>query len=166
MLHGHPITSFLLFQAAFIQSLSSGPEFPQGFYRERYIQILDACSLRRPHITVQQEYRKRIVTFPLDPDDRKRSSDAYQMFKKARRPGSKLAGWKFLMQTQQFAYHPMLVELKFKRDAMTRTIRRNETIETFEEGNRAATDQLVKWKKRLEQDENWLSLARREPSRT
>ncbi|KAF5571688.1 global transactivator [Fusarium phyllophilum] len=99
MLHGHPITSFLLFQAAFIQSLSSGLEFPEGFHRERYIQMLDACSLRRPHIAVQQEF------------------------------------------------------LDINRLAM----RPNEAMETFEEGNPAATDQLVKWKKRLKQDENWIS---------
>ncbi|KAG9503677.1 hypothetical protein J7337_003628 [Fusarium musae] len=96
LLRGHPITSFLLFQAAFIKSLTSGPGFPEGFRRERYIQMLDACSLRRPHVTVQQEFpdieQKRIVTFPLDPDDLKRSNEAYHMFKKASRPGSKLAG--------------------------------------------------------------------------
>ncbi|KAF5677871.1 global transactivator [Fusarium denticulatum] len=61
MLHGHPITSFLLFQAAFTQSLSSDPDFPEDFHRERYIQMLDASNLRRPHITAQQEYLKRIL---------------------------------------------------------------------------------------------------------
>ncbi|RKK98132.1 hypothetical protein BFJ68_g9281 [Fusarium oxysporum] len=161
MLHGHPITSFLLFQAAFVQSLSTGPDFPQGFHRQRYIQMLDACSLRRPQSAIEEEFpdidRKRIVTFPLDPEDRRRSNDAYHMFKKARRPGSKLAGWKYLIQAQQYAYHPMLVELKFERDALARAMRRNEAMETFEQGNEAATDQLVQWKKRLEQDENWLS---------
>jgi hypothetical protein len=48
----------------------------------------------------------------------------------------------------------MLVELKFERDALARAMRRKEAMETFEEGNLAATDQLVEWKKRLEQDEN------------
>ncbi|KAF4502692.1 global transactivator [Fusarium agapanthi] len=144
MLHGHPITSFLLFQAAFIQNLSSGPDFPEGFHRERDIQMLDACSLRRPHITVQQEFPD------IDP-----KAHSYQMFKKSRRPGSKLAGWKYLIQAQQYAYHPLLVELKFERDALAREMRRNEAIETYED--QAATDQLVKWKERLEKDENWLS---------
>ncbi|PNP86034.1 hypothetical protein FNYG_01090 [Fusarium nygamai] len=87
------------------------------------------------------------------------------MFKKARRPGSKLAGWKFLTQAQQYAYHPMLVELQFERDALARAMCRNEAMETFEEGNPAATDQLVIWKKRLEQDENWRSFVGRESSR-
>ncbi|KAF5579377.1 global transactivator [Fusarium pseudocircinatum] len=112
MLHGLPI-SFLLFQAAFIQSLSSDSDFPEGSHRERYIQMLDACSLRRPHITAQQEYRKRII---------------------ARRACG--------IQAQQHANHPMLVELKKDQEA---------------------TDQLVEWKKRLEKDENWLSLAGFEP---
>nr|RBQ98575.1 hypothetical protein FVER53263_20036 [Fusarium verticillioides] len=161
LLRGHPITSFLLFQAAFIKSLTSGPDFPEGFHRERYIQMLDACSLRRPHVTVQQEFpdieRKRIVTFPLDPDDRRRSNEAYHMFKKATRTGSKLAGWKYLIQAQQFAYHPMLVELKFEREALSRAMCRNEALENFENEDPAVTDQLVKWKEQLEKDENWLS---------
>ncbi|KAF5580375.1 global transactivator [Fusarium pseudoanthophilum] len=109
LLRGHPITSFFLFQAAFIKSLTSGPDFPEGLHRERYIQMLNACSLRRPHITVQQEYRKRIA--------------------------------------QQYAYHPMLVELEFERDALARAMLRNEAMEAFGEGNPAATDQPVKWKK-------------------
>ncbi|KAF5686635.1 CHD3-type chromatin-remodeling factor PICKLE [Fusarium circinatum] len=98
MIHGHPITSFLLFQAAFIQNLSSGPGFPEGFHRERHIQMLDACSRRLPRSTIEQE-------------------------------------------AQQYAYHPMLVELKCERDALARAMGRNEAIETLED--QAATDQLV-----------------------
>ncbi|KAF5546536.1 global transactivator [Fusarium mexicanum] len=63
------------------------------------------------------------------------------MFKKARRPGSKLAGWKYIVQAQKYAYHPMLVKLKFERDALARAMRRNEAIETLED--QAATDQLI-----------------------
>ncbi|KAL7759401.1 hypothetical protein ACKLNR_009491 [Fusarium oxysporum f. sp. zingiberi] len=92
MLHGHLITSFLPFQAAFLQSLSSGPDFPEGFHRERYIQMLNTCSLHRPQTTIEQEFpmldRKHIITFALDPEDRRRSNDAYNMFKKSRKPGA------------------------------------------------------------------------------
>ncbi|KAF5538124.1 global transactivator [Fusarium napiforme] len=114
LLRGHSITSFFLLQAAFIKSLTSGPDFPEGFHREGYIQMRDACSLRRPHITVQQEYRKRIA--------------------------------------QPYAYHLMLIELKFERDSLARAMRRNKATD---EGDQAATIQLVIWKERLEKDENW-----------
>ncbi|EGU74831.1 hypothetical protein FOXB_14668 [Fusarium oxysporum f. sp. conglutinans Fo5176] len=157
MPHGHPITSFLPFQAAFLQSLPSGPDFPEGFHRERYIQMLDACSLRRPQTTIEQEFpmldRQRIVTFALDPEDRRRSNDAYNMFKKSRKPGSrggKLAGWKYLVQAQQYACHPMLVELKFERAALARVMCLNETMDTIEEGDQAATDQLVRTAARVQ----------------
>ncbi|KAJ4045994.1 hypothetical protein NW761_008007 [Fusarium oxysporum] len=157
ILHGHPITSFLPFQAAFLQSLSSSPDFPEGFHRERYIQMLDACSLRRPQTTIEQEFpmldRKRIVTFALDPEDRRRSNDAYNMFKKSRKPGGrggKLAGWKYLVQAQQYACHPMLVELKFERAALARAMYLNEAMDTIEEGDQAATDQLVRTAARVQ----------------
>ncbi|KAM0086017.1 hypothetical protein ACKRZS_001611 [Fusarium odoratissimum] len=90
--------------------------------------------------------RKRIVTFALDPEDRRRSNGAYPTFKKARRPGSKLAGRKYLIQAQQYAYHPMLVELKFEGATLARAMCLNEAMDTIEEGDQAATDQLVKWK--------------------
>jgi hypothetical protein len=51
----------------------------------------------------------------------------------------------------------MLVELKFEIEALARAMRRNEAMDTIEQGDQAVTDQLVKWKERLEQDENWLS---------
>jgi hypothetical protein len=89
MLHGHPITSFLLFQAAFLESLPSGLGFPEGYYTVRYIQIHDASSLRRIHTVIEQEFpelhRKVIITFLLNPEDRRRSNNAYKLFKKSRR---------------------------------------------------------------------------------
>ncbi|KAF5631954.1 hypothetical protein F25303_9548 [Fusarium sp. NRRL 25303] len=133
MLHGHPITSFLLFQAAFIQSLSTGPDFPQGFHRERYIQMLDARSLQ----------------------DRRRTNDVYHTFKKARRLGSKLAGWKYLIRAQQYTYHPMLAKLKFEREALATALHHNKAMGAMDEGDQAVADQLTKWKTRLEPDENW-----------
>ncbi|EXA46627.1 hypothetical protein FOVG_03970 [Fusarium oxysporum f. sp. pisi HDV247] len=149
--------NFLPFQAAFLQSLPSGPDFPEGFHRERYIQMLDACSLRRPQTTIEQEFpmldRKRIVIFALDPEDRRRSNNAYNMFKKSRKPGGrggKLAGWKYLIQAQQYACHPMLVELKFERAALVRAMYLNEAMDTIEEGDQAATDQLVRTAARVQ----------------
>lgn len=62
-----------------------------------------------------------------------------------------------IIQAQQYAYHPMLVELKFETAALGRAMRRNEGMDTTEQGDQEATDQLIKWKKKLEQDENWLS---------
>ncbi|VTT74827.1 unnamed protein product [Fusarium fujikuroi] len=115
MLHGHPITSFLLFQAAFIQNLSTGPDFLQGFHRERYIQMLDACSLSRPQSAIEQE----LIETYRDILSRSRGS------KKARRLGSQLAGWKYLIRAQQYTYHPMLVKLKFEREALAKALHRN-----------------------------------------
>ncbi|SPJ79981.1 uncharacterized protein FTOL_08372 [Fusarium torulosum] len=123
ILRGHRITSFLLFQAAFLQSSPSGPGFPEGYHRARYIQILDACSLRRPQTVIEQEFpelHRKVIA-------------------------------------QQYAYHPMLVKLKFETAALARAMRRNEGMDTTEQGDQEATDQLIKWKRKLEQDENWLS---------
>ncbi|SCV45592.1 uncharacterized protein FFB14_08740 [Fusarium fujikuroi] len=88
------------------------------------------------------------------------------MFKKARRLGSQLAGWKYLIRAQQYTYHPMLVKLKFEREALAKALHRNEAMSTMDKGDQAATDQLTKWKTRLEQDENWPYLVGRKPSRT
>lgn len=48
----------------------------------------------------------------------------------------------------------MLVELRFERYALGRAMRRNEAVDTFEEGDQAATDQLIKWREKLEDNEN------------
>ncbi|CCT64824.1 uncharacterized protein FFUJ_03920 [Fusarium fujikuroi IMI 58289] len=88
------------------------------------------------------------------------------MFKKARRLGSQLAGWKYLIRAQQYTYHPMLVKLKFEREALAKALHRNEAMSTMDKGDQAATDQLTKWKTRLEQDENWPYLVGRKSSRT
>ncbi|CVK94264.1 uncharacterized protein FMAN_03438 [Fusarium mangiferae] len=77
------------------------------------------------------------------------------MAKKARRLGSKLAGWKYLIRAQQYTYHPMLVKLKCEREALAKAMHRNEAMGATDEGDQAATDQLTKSKTRLEQDENW-----------
>ncbi|KAF9779057.1 hypothetical protein IL306_002743 [Fusarium sp. DS 682] len=107
MLKGHPISNFLLFKAAFLQSLSSGPGYPEGYHKARYIQMLDATSLRRPQNAIEQAFprlhRTMIVKFSLDPEDRRRSNEAFKMFKKSRRPGGrggKTAGWKHLVTAQ------------------------------------------------------------------
>ncbi|CZR36141.1 uncharacterized protein FPRO_03599 [Fusarium proliferatum ET1] len=77
------------------------------------------------------------------------------MFKKARRLGSQLAGWKYLIRAQQYTYRPMLVKLKFEREALAKALHRNEAMGAMDEGDQAATDQLTKWKTRPEPDENW-----------
>ncbi|KAF5600417.1 global transactivator [Fusarium pseudoanthophilum] len=48
MLKGHPITSFLLFNAAFRQSSDSGSTEPEKIHKQRCTQLLDACSLQLP----------------------------------------------------------------------------------------------------------------------
>lgn len=67
------------------------------------------------------------------------------------------AGWKHLVTAHQYAYHRMLVELRFERHAFERAMRRNEAVDTFEEGDQVTTYQLIKWRERLEDNENWLS---------
>ncbi|KAF4452838.1 global transactivator [Fusarium austroafricanum] len=161
MLKGHPITDFLLFNAAFRQSLDSGPKKPEGFHKRRYIQLLDASSLQRPHSVIKDVYpplnERKIIRFPLEPENRRLSNESFLMFKKASRPGSRTAGWKHLVAAHQYSYHPMLVELKFERHALERAMRRNQAVDVIEQGEEVATDQLIKWRMRLEADENWLS---------
>lgn len=60
----------------------------------------------------------------------------------------------------------MLVKLKFEREALAKALNRNEAMGVMDEGDQAATDQLTKWKTRLEQDENWPYLVGRKSSRT
>jgi hypothetical protein len=165
MLRGHPLTSFLLFKAAFFESLSSGPGHPEDYHKARFIQVLDAVSLRRPMSTITAAFpslnQTVIVSFPLDPEDLQRSNHAFKRYKRAMRPLNgarrKGAGWKHLVTAHQCAYHRMLVELRFERHALERAMRRNEAVDTFEEGDQVATDQLIKWRKKLEDNENWLS---------
>ncbi|RGP77304.1 global transactivator [Fusarium longipes] len=66
MLRGHPLSSFLLFQAAFLQNIESGHRVPEGFHRERFIQMLDACTLRRPMNAIERELPKNQVTSELE----------------------------------------------------------------------------------------------------
>jgi SNF2 family DNA or RNA helicase len=161
MLKGHPITSFLVFNAAFRQSLDSSHTQPEAFQKQRFIQLLDATSMQRPQSEISGSYppfnNRKIIRFPLTPEDRRLSNESFQLFRKFSRPDSKTAGWKHLVTAQQYSYHPMLVELKFERRALERAMRRNEAVDVIEQGDEAATDQLVKWRERLEADENWLS---------
>ncbi|KAM0319440.1 hypothetical protein ACHAPQ_010348 [Fusarium lateritium] len=161
MLKGHPIANFLLFNAAFRKSLNKGPAEPEGFHKQRCIQLLDACSLQRPLSALNDIYprlnKRNIIRFPLEPEDRRNSNESFQLFKKFSRPDSRTAGWKHLVAAHQYSYHPMLVELKLERHALERAMRRNQAVDVIEQGDEVATDQLIRWRERLETDENWLS---------
>ncbi|KAM0245565.1 hypothetical protein ACHAP5_005373, partial [Fusarium lateritium] len=119
LLRGHPLLSSLLFKAAFLKSLSSGSSYPEDYHKARYIQVLDATSLGRPMDCIKDMFphinNTVVVMFPLDPEDRQRSNEAFKKFKKAMRPiddvREKDAGWKHLVTANQYAYHRMLVEL-------------------------------------------------------
>lgn len=50
------------------------------------------------------------------------------------------------MTAQQYTYRPRRVEL-----ALERAMSHNEAADTIEQGDQAATDQLIKWKGRLEE---------------
>lgn len=52
MFRGHPLTGSLLFKAEFLKDLSSGPGHPEDYYMTRFVQVLDAVSLRRPTSTI------------------------------------------------------------------------------------------------------------------
>ncbi|CAJ0548594.1 Ff.00g022070.m01.CDS01 [Fusarium sp. VM40] len=84
-----------------------------------------------------------IVRFPLDLEDLKRSNHAFKRYKRAMRPINgvrrKGAGWEHLVTAHQYAYHRMLVELRFERHAFERAMRRNEAVDTFEEGDQVTT---------------------------
>ncbi|KAF5700423.1 global transactivator [Fusarium mundagurra] len=161
MLRGHPITSFLLFNAAFRESLDSGPSEPEQLHKQRYIQLLDACTLQRPQSEIIDSYppfdSRKIIRFPLTSEDRRLSNESFQLFKRFSRPDSKTAGLKHLVAAHQYSYHPMLVELRFERLALELAMRQNQAIDVIEQGDEVATGQLVKWRERLEADENWLS---------
>ncbi|EWG45972.1 hypothetical protein FVEG_06600 [Fusarium verticillioides 7600] len=161
MLKGHPITSFLLFNAAFRRTLDSGATEPEGLHKQRYIQLLDACSLQRPRSAIIDSYppfeNRQVIKFPLAPEDRRLSNESFQLFKKFWRPDSKTAGLKHLVAAHQYSYHPVLVELKLEKHAFELAMRQNQALDVIEQGDEAAADQLVKWRERLEADENWLS---------
>jgi SNF2 family DNA or RNA helicase len=92
-LKSHTLPTFLLFQAASLRSLSSGPSYPEGYHKARHIQLLDATSLQQPQTALKQTFpelhRTLIVKFPLDPEDPRLSNKAFKMFKKSIRPGSR-----------------------------------------------------------------------------
>lgn len=73
MLKGHPITTFLLFNAACRQTLDSGHPQPEEFRKQRYIQLLDAISLWRPQSAIRDSYpsldNQEIMRLPLAPKD-------------------------------------------------------------------------------------------------
>ncbi|KAM0289337.1 hypothetical protein ACHAO9_005989, partial [Fusarium lateritium] len=94
--------------------------------------MLNACSLRRPHAAIEEEFpelrRTSIITFPLDSGDRRRSNDAYRKCKKCRRPNGtydKLAGWRHLVAAHQYTQPRILVELRFERHALERAMRQD-----------------------------------------
>ncbi|KAF5663333.1 global transactivator [Fusarium denticulatum] len=161
MLKGHPITSFLLFNAAFRQSLVSGPTQPEGLHKQRYIQLLDAVSLQRPHSAISDSYppfyNRKVIKFPLTPEDRRLSNESFQEFKRISKSESKATSWKHLVAAHQYSYHPMLVELKSDGLALELAIFGNQAADLIEEGDETATGRLSKWRERLERDENWLS---------
>ncbi|KAF5530049.1 global transactivator [Fusarium mexicanum] len=161
MLKGHPITSFVLFNAAFRQSLDSGPARPEGFHKQRYIQLLDAVSLQRPQSAISDSYppfdNRKIIKFRLAPEDRRLSNESFQEFKRLSKSRSKAAGWKHLVAAHQYSYHPMSVELESDGLALELAMRGKQATDEIEQGGEAATEQLINWRERLEADENWLS---------
>ncbi|KAF5623671.1 hypothetical protein F25303_11775 [Fusarium sp. NRRL 25303] len=73
MLKEHPITTFLLFNAACRQTLDSGHPQPEEFHKQRYIQLLDAISLWRLQSAIMDSYpsldNREIIRLPLAPED-------------------------------------------------------------------------------------------------
>ncbi|KAF5603649.1 global transactivator [Fusarium pseudocircinatum] len=161
MLKGHPITGFLLFNAAFRQSLVPAPTRPEGLHKQRYIQLLDAVSLQRPHSAISDSYppfdNRKIIIFSLTPEDRRLSNESFQEFKRISKSESETAGWKHLAVAHQYSYHPMLAELKSDGLALELAMCGDQAADVIEQGDEIATDHLIKWRERLEVDENWLS---------
>ncbi|KAM0344537.1 hypothetical protein ACHAPU_007515 [Fusarium lateritium] len=159
MLKGHPFTSLPIFRATFLENPSDRYAVPERRYGARYIQVLDAVSLRRPITTLEWVFRgvseDKIIHFSLDEKERTDSNNSFAMFKKSMEDG--LEYWGYLMQAQQHAYHHMLVDLPFEHAALARDMRSDQYADILGEEEPGIAKQLGEWRARLNKDKNWFS---------
>lgn len=92
-----------------------------GHYRTRFIQILDAVTLRRPLPAFGfGEVFTEVVHFNLTDEEAQASNDAFEKYREARRSRqsnslkNRWAAWSELRRAEQESNHPKLVEITRK----------------------------------------------------
>lgn len=177
LLRGHHITSRHVMQALFSEKVNGGRS-PRHKYLVRLMQMMDACTLRRPHSVIASllpPLTSTIVNFELDDDDLFYSNEAFKEFKKSlgpeKPPGAggasssnsgrtkqKLAGFASLFQAMQQTNHPKLIDIM----AIERkSIVKNSIMQDVPDASLALDDDdeeaLLAWRTELAQDRAWRS---------
>ena len=186
MLKGHPITSIQKMRWAFTGTNIKG-KTPEDEYLKRFIQCMDAMTLRRPLATIKAHLPERImniVKFDLEPADLRNSNAHFKEFAafenpnansaKRKKVGKKAAAlhgkgkddslavkWSALVQAQQHAQHKDLVQImSLERKAFHR--RNKASVGTIaanvdDEEDEEDHKKLKKWQQAIRQGHNYRS---------
>lgn len=168
LLRGQPINSLHRMREAFSTTYSRRlPNYdavPEGKYRTRMIQMMDAVTLRRPGTAKLPDLTHYTVEFTMPRSHVSASNRAFEGFAASidgingKGPGTKTDQHKLtsLIKAEHMAYHPLLVEIiGLERDSLVRTL----AGEDFEDAELEGEDleQWREWRYRIRKGENWRS---------
>ncbi|KAF5574500.1 global transactivator [Fusarium pseudoanthophilum] len=145
LLKGHPIADFNIFPSSFKELGKNAPRHPTGRHMIRSAQMIDAASLLNPISTIQDR---------LPPRTGSRKSRG----KASRGKKDDGTGWLHLIEAQQHAYHPMLVQLKLAHRGLMEFMRQEDVDDAIpDDMDDQALEQVAEWCRQLEQGDNSLS---------
>lgn len=173
-----PITDLNILQRTLKELRKMTPRHHTGNYVTRYIQMLYAASFSNPISTIQDRLPPRADTGDtlLSTQVTGTSPIKYHgtrtthlvkrksLSKKARGKAPRrnktddAASWPYLIEAQQHAYHPMLVQLKLAHRGLMKSMRQKDVDDAIpDEIDDQALKQVAEWRRQLEQGDNSLS---------
>ncbi|KAF4499407.1 global transactivator [Fusarium agapanthi] len=157
LLEGHPITDFIILQKTFKELGEMAHRHHTGKHLTRCLQMLDAASFLNTISTLQDRLPHRtgiVLRFALASDDRRKSEE--ESWNTVNLCFGE--GWSHLIEGQQGAYHPMLVQLKLAHKGLMKSMRQEDIGDAIpDDADAQALAQVAGWCQHLEQGDHSLS---------
>ena len=182
LLSGHRIRTMTNMREAFTDPADNMPNrqarIPKVHYFTRLVQMMDACTLRRPLKTVQHmltDLTVELAQFELPGEELKASNDKFRKFWNLfyaghgnqgseqaamtgrRRKKQRMTGFLSFIKAQQMANHPMLIEITRLEKRVWISAIEQEDAADLEQVGQKAQRLLEQWREPLSQNRNWRS---------